>query len=115
MSSSSNDRPSGSNDVFWFRDWHYPLRVQMGNSLAFYNTFFGFLNEYFPTVLENGGANLAYVRKLDVGEYVHFMSAAVGQSLVSKASTAFNSGWIPSKFATARVTFPALNSMYTYP
>ncbi|KAI9103048.1 hypothetical protein DFS34DRAFT_607276 [Phlyctochytrium arcticum] len=115
MAAASNNYPSGTSNARWFRDWYYPLWVEKGYSLAWHETYFGLLSQYFPTITENSGANLVYSRRMDVGEYVHFMSAAVGRSLVSQASSAFNTGWNSGQFSTARSTFPALNSMYTYP
>ncbi|KAI9103047.1 hypothetical protein DFS34DRAFT_607273 [Phlyctochytrium arcticum] len=115
MAGASNNYPSGTSNARWFRDWYYPLWVEKGYSLAWHETYFGLLSQFFPTNTENSGANLIYSRRMNVGEYVHFMSATVGRSLVSQASSAFNTGWNSGQFSTARSTFPALNLMYTYP
>ncbi|KAI9103140.1 hypothetical protein DFS34DRAFT_683196 [Phlyctochytrium arcticum] len=112
---STSDFPYGTSNARWFRDWYYPLWVEKGYSLDWHEAYFGFLSQYFPTVSENSGKNLIYSRRMNVGEYVHFMSATVGRSLASQASNAFNSGWDWGEFSTARSTFPALKSKYTYP
>ncbi|KAI9103141.1 hypothetical protein DFS34DRAFT_590703 [Phlyctochytrium arcticum] len=111
----STTYPPGTTNARWFRDWYYPLWMESGYSIAFHESFFGYLSLYFPTNSENGGANLTYSRRMNLGEYVHFMSAAVGRSLVSKASSAFNTAWSLSQFTTARTTFSSMNSKYTYP
>ncbi|KAI9089825.1 hypothetical protein DFS34DRAFT_654416 [Phlyctochytrium arcticum] len=110
-----SDFPPGAVNAYWFRDWYYPLWVEKGNTLAWHQTYFALLSQYFPASYVNNGYNLKYSRQMNVGEYVHFMSATVGRNLAPMAQTAFNSGYDATKFATARTTFPALNSMYTYP
>ncbi|KAI9102479.1 hypothetical protein DFS34DRAFT_609316 [Phlyctochytrium arcticum] len=109
------NHPDGATNVNWFRDWYWPLYVDKGYTLEFHQTYFGLLSEYFPTEWENSNTNLVYSRMMDVGEYVHFLSAAVGYKLNSRAATVFNGGWNATAYAAARVAFPALNSMYTYP
>ncbi|KAI9089823.1 hypothetical protein DFS34DRAFT_597905 [Phlyctochytrium arcticum] len=115
MAESQSSLPPGTVNARWFRDWYYPLWVEKGNTLAWHQTFFALLSQYFPASYVNNGYNLKYSRRMDVGEYVHFMSATVGRNLVPMAQTAFNTGYNATKFATARTAFPALNSMYTYP
>ncbi|KAI9103135.1 hypothetical protein DFS34DRAFT_590698 [Phlyctochytrium arcticum] len=112
---STDTYPPGTSNARWFRDWYYPLWVEKGYSLAWHETFFGLLSQYFPTQPENSNANLVYTRRMNMGEYVHFMSATVGRNLRPMAITSFNSGFSSSQFTTARTAFPALNSMYTYP
>ncbi|KAI9089821.1 hypothetical protein DFS34DRAFT_638845 [Phlyctochytrium arcticum] len=107
--------PPDTQDAIWFRNWYYPLWVQYGNTLAWHNKFFALLSRYFPTELSGNGINLVYTGQMNVGEYVHFMSATVGRSLIPMAISAFNSGYKPAQLDDARLTFPDLNSMYTYP
>ncbi|KAI9088808.1 hypothetical protein DFS34DRAFT_640146 [Phlyctochytrium arcticum] len=109
--SSTFDRPDGAVDSTWFGNWFYPLWTDFNGPQAMVN-FFGLLAQHFPVFL-NDGKFYTCDRRLTIGEFVHFSSAAAGHNLVSRASTAFNSGWKPAEFTQARIDFPQLNSMYT--
>ncbi|KAI9102843.1 hypothetical protein DFS34DRAFT_412855 [Phlyctochytrium arcticum] len=115
MANGQDDYPADTVNAHWFRDWYYPLWAEKGNTLAWHTIYFALLAQYFPSEYVNNGMNLKYSRRMDTGEYIHFMSATVGRNLVPMAISAFNSGYKPAQFTAARSTFPALNSMYTYP
>ncbi|HEU4426426.1 MAG TPA: discoidin domain-containing protein [Pilimelia sp.] len=100
--------PVGANNAAWFRDWFHPLYVETGSNMAFMDRFFGLLNQHFPKHPENGGANLIYDRRMNAGEFVHFMSGAVGRDLSTMAQQAFNSGFSRAQFDQARVQFPGI-------
>ena len=55
--------------------------------MAFMDRFFGLLNQHFPKRLENDDRNLIYNRRMNAGEFVHFMSGAVGRNLSGMAAT----------------------------
>lgn len=84
----------------WFRDWFYPIYSQYGGSKVL-NRYFVLLSSYFP----KSGSD--YARSLNMGEFIHFWSAAAGVSLKSQATTAF--GWnstYESQFNQAQLDFP---------
>ncbi|KAI9101324.1 hypothetical protein DFS34DRAFT_466317 [Phlyctochytrium arcticum] len=114
MSTTQDNVPSGAVAVNWFKNWFLPLYQEHSNTMSFQTTYDGLLAQYFPTTLDGAGIT-SYVRTANEGEYVHFMSAAVGRSLEGMASVLFNTGWKPAQFAAARTTFPVLTAMYPYP
>ncbi|KAI9088192.1 hypothetical protein DFS34DRAFT_620828 [Phlyctochytrium arcticum] len=48
---------------------------------------------------------------MTLGEFIHFMSAAVGRNLSTMAATKFNTGWNPQSYWNATTLYPEL----TYP
>ncbi|WP_222598453.1 discoidin domain-containing protein [Lentzea tibetensis] len=103
-----DDLPQGANDVAWFRDWFHPLYVETGSNMAFMDRFYGLLNQHFPKRQENDNRNLIYTRRMNAGEFVHFMSGAVGRDLSNVAQQAFNSGFSRAQFDQARTAFPGI-------
>lgn len=86
----------------WFKNWFYPI-YQLGGSAGL-NKYFTLLAQYFP---KNGQD---YARNLNMGEFVHFWSGAVGRNLKAQATTAF--GWTStyeSQFNRARRDFPGVS------
>ncbi|KAI9095441.1 hypothetical protein DFS34DRAFT_686775 [Phlyctochytrium arcticum] len=114
MQTTQDNVPAGAKGVNWFKNWFLPLYQQHNNTMSFQSTYFGLLAQHFPTVLDGAGVT-SYVRRASVGEYVHFMSAAVGRSLEGMARVLFNTGWKPEELTAARTNFPVLNTMYAYP
>ncbi|MFS8101871.1 discoidin domain-containing protein [Lentzea alba] len=100
--------PQGAQQAAWFRDWFHPLYLETGSTMAFMDRFFGLLNQHFPKRLENDNRNLIYTRRMNAGEFVHFMSGAVGRNLSGLAQQAFNSGFNRAQFDQARVNFPGI-------
>ncbi|MET9630400.1 hypothetical protein ABZX92_23305 [Lentzea sp. NPDC006480] len=45
---------------------------------------------------------------MNAGEFVHFMSGAVGRDLSGMAQQAFNSGFNRAQFDQAKVNFPSI-------
>jgi hypothetical protein len=76
--------------TFWFRDWFYPLWRDYGHGKVMAN-YFRLLAEHFPTKTEEDGKSKAFSRRLNWGEYVHFMSGAARKDLKPLATKAF--GW----------------------
>jgi hypothetical protein len=104
------DRFTATTDSFprpgtrWFRDWFYPLWRDHGGAQVMVR-FFKLLATHFP---KNG---TAYSRRMNWGEFVHFMSGAANKDLKAMATTAF--GWPPEReaqFTKARADF----AMITY-
>jgi hypothetical protein len=93
----------------WFRDWFYPMWRDYGGAQVMVK-FFGLLSQHFPKVSENNGRNLVYSRRMNLGEFIHFMSGAAGTNLSARATTAFGTAW-QGQFNQARQTFPGI----TYP
>ncbi len=100
--------PRGATQAAWFRDWFHPLYVETGSDMKFMDRFFGLLNQHFPKRLENNDRNLIYTRRMNAGEFVHFMSGAVGRDLSTMAQQAFNTGFTRAQFDQARATFPGI-------
>jgi hypothetical protein len=99
----------------WFRDWYAPIyNGTLGNTAtdkkgtAFLVKYFQLVSQYFPQI--NSGYD---PRSLNMGEFVHFCSAAAGVDLLAQAKRAFT--WTPElelQFAKAQTDFPALGAMY---
>ena len=90
----------------WFRDFFHPAWRDHGKSKLMAN-FFRLLAVHFPK--EPEGDHLKYARKLNWGEFLHFMSAAAGKDLRPLARRAFD--WPADReqqFQEARVAFPGL-------
>jgi hypothetical protein len=94
-------------NTFWFRDWFYPLWKDHGKA-AVLAKFFRLVSEHFPKQPENGARNMIYSRRMNLGEYVHFTSAAAGRNLSTLATTAFGTAFTTAQFNQARTDFPAL-------
>ncbi|WP_089833394.1 T9SS type A sorting domain-containing protein [Chitinophaga filiformis] len=83
----------------WFRDWFYPIYSQYGGAQVL-NRYFTQLSLYFS----RSGTNY---NSMNMGEFVHFWSAAAGVNLKSLATNAF--GWTSqyeSQFIQAQQTYP---------
>jgi len=83
----------------WFRDWFYPIYNQYGGAQVL-NRYFNQLSLYFS----RSGNNY---NSMNMGEFVHFWSAAAGVNLKPLATTAF--GWTTtyeSQFVQAQQTYP---------
>ncbi|MGC4067136.1 MAG: Ig domain-containing protein [Polyangiaceae bacterium] len=100
----------------WLQDWYYPLYMgTLGNAAAdksgsaFLVKYFELLSRYFPTT-----ANV-YARNLNLGEYVHFCSAAAGVDLTAAARKAFRFERHPeveAQLGRAQLDFPEVSAMY---
>jgi len=76
----------------WFRDFFYPVWRDHGKAKVLAG-FFRLLSEHFPTEPENDGKNPIYSRRMNLGEFVHFMSGAAGKDLRAVAEKAFGTGF----------------------
>lgn len=101
-----DDLPPGAGDAAWFRDWFLPLWQDGGGNAHVMARYFGLLAENFPTVATNDGRNQIYQRRMTIGEYVLFTSAAAGKDLSGRAEEAFGAGFSPDSLAQARRDFP---------
>ncbi|GAA3952347.1 carbohydrate-binding protein [Chitinophaga oryziterrae] len=98
MASSGDNFPRAGTK--WFKDWFYPIYNSYGGNKVL-NRYFVLLSTYFP----KSGSD--YSRGLNMGEFVHFWSAAAGVNLKAQATTAF--GWTgdyESQFVAAQAAFP---------
>lgn len=89
----------------WFRDWFFPLWRDHGRARVMAR-FFELASHHYPKAPENDGRNVTYTRRMNWGEYIHFMSGAAGKDLRPLAKTAF--GWPPeweAQHRKARVEF----------
>ncbi len=109
FSDNRDNLPAGATDVAWFRDWFQPLWRESGGNMTFMDRFFGLLSRHFPKVDENRGRNRSYARRMTAGEFVHFMSGAVGRDLNAQAATVFNTGFSRAEFNRARSDFPGID------
>lgn len=90
-------------ETFWFRDWFLPLYEDHGGVTAF-NRFFRTASQSYDV---DGGA---YTQEMNLGEFIHFWSGAVGVDLQPLAEEAFE--WtddINNELRTARAYFPSLD------
>lgn len=108
FTSNRDSLPPGASNAAWFRDWFFPLWQQTGGNVAFMDRFFGLLSRFFPKHLENQNRNFIYDRRLNAGEFVHFMSGAVGRDLSEMAEGAFNTGFNRAQFEQAQRDFPGV-------
>lgn len=79
----------------WFKNWFLPIyEMNSGNGSKTLSRFFELLAEYFPkqeyTKFSKQGY-AKYARDMNMGEFVHFWSGAVGRDLTELAKNAF--GW----------------------
>ncbi len=100
--------PPGARNVAWFKDWFRPLWEENGRKADVMERYFGLLAQHFPKRSANDGRNQTYSRRMNVGEYVHFTSAAAGRDLSGRAAQVFNSGFNRAEFDKARRDFPGL-------
>lgn len=93
----------------WFRNWFYPIYEQYGGAKLL-NNYFELLSKNFPTTIDGVRK---YSRAINLGEFVHFWSAAAGEDLSYRALMAFGpldankQNWI-QQFNTAKQTFSAI-------
>jgi len=90
----------------WFKDWYLPIYTQYGE-VEVLNRFFQLLSQNFPKYPFL--YLMQYARRMDFGEYLHFMSAAAGANLQPLATKAF--GWKQEwtgQFNAAKSRYPNL-------
>lgn len=102
-------RDKGSVGVAWFRDWLLPLWQESGHNAAWMDRFFTLLSRYFPTRPHDSGLSLIYDRRMTTGEFLHFMSGAIGADLSGRAALVFKDGFNRAEFDKARRDFPAIS------
>lgn len=92
----------------WFRDWWLPIYTKYGEEKVL-SQFFVLLSKYFPKANTAELGFPEYTRRMNLGEYIHFMSGAAGVNLKAQATTAF--GWTEAcdaEFKQARMDFPGV-------
>ncbi|GAA4792696.1 hypothetical protein GCM10023231_21080 [Olivibacter ginsenosidimutans] len=89
----------------WFRNWFYPIYTQHEEAKVL-NGFFEKLAEAFPKKAHPVVGH-EYERRMNLGEFVHFWSAAAGANLSTRARLAFGSDWLDD-FAKAQAQFGSL-------
>lgn len=90
----------------WFRDWFYPIYSNYGGSKVLAK-FFNLLSLHFPK--SKLGDVYQYNRRMNMGEFIHFYSAAAGVNLQPLAAKAFgwSSDWT-TQLTTAKSSFSAI-------
>ena len=76
----------------WFRDFFYPLWRDHGHAQVMVN-FFELVAKYFPRGPYGKDKHPRYTRRMNWGEFIHFMSGAANQDIRPLARRAF--GWPP--------------------
>ncbi len=103
--------PLGTSGTMWFQDWFYPLWRDGGGNAEVMQHYFELLARYWPTdqnpMYGHAGAR-QYRPTMNVGEFVHFMSGALGKDLSGRAKKAFNSAWDEAQFAKAKADYPKI-------
>jgi hypothetical protein len=95
------DYPSA--ETSWFKDWFLPIYEASDKGFILSN-FFRSLSLNFPVLGSDYGGDL------NMGEFIHFYSAAVGDDLQELAESAFgwNTDW-DTQLRQARADFPSVN------
>lgn len=92
----------------WFRDFFYPLWRDHGHAQVMVN-FFELVAKYFPRGPSGKDRHPRYTRRMNWGEFIHFMSGAANKNLKPLARKAF--GW-PAEwddlYRKAREDFPEI-------
>ena len=92
----------------WFRDFFYPLWRDHGHAKVMVN-FFELVAKYFPRGPYGSDKHPRYTRRMNWGEFIHFMSGAAHKDLRPLARRAF--GW-PAEwtdlYKKAREDFPEI-------
>jgi len=90
-------------DSNWFRDWFLIIYENYDGGFTLGN-FFRTLSSNFPII------GFGYQRDVNMGEFIHFSSAAAGEDLQEVAESAFgwNSVW-NTELRQARADFPSVN------
>lgn len=88
----------------WFPYFYYPM-YRDSDGVRVLDGFFKLLARDFPKQPENGGQNLIYSRRANLGELVHFYSGAAGADQTSLAIDAFGDGFLGQQ-AQAKIDFP---------
>ncbi|MBC8140767.1 MAG: hypothetical protein H7Y38_04935 [Armatimonadetes bacterium] len=94
--------------TYWFRDWFYPLWRDHGHAKVMAN-YFRLLAKHFPTKPGENPQNKEYLRRMNRGEYIHFMSGAASTDLRPLATKAF--GWdagCDAEYQQAQRDFPKI-------
>jgi hypothetical protein len=92
----------------WFRDFFYPLWRDHGHAQVMVR-FFRLLAKHFPKELDEDGKSLRYTRRMNWGEFLHFISGAAAKDTRPLAKKAF--GWpedFEEQFQKARAEFPEI-------
>lgn len=97
-------------NTFWFKNWFFPIYEKYGGSRVL-NNYFETLSRHFPrTVYE---LEWSYDRQMNLGEFVHFFSGAVGVNLREQAKLAFD--WTTeyeTDFVQAQHDFPRVKYVF---
>jgi hypothetical protein len=95
-------------DTHWFRDFFFPLWRDHGHAQVMVR-FFELLARHFPKEPEASEKHLRYSRRMNWGEFIHFMSGAAQKDLRPLARKAF--GWPADwevEFSKARIEHPEI-------
>ncbi len=93
-------------NAHWFRDFFHPLWRDHGREQLMAK-FFRLTAERFPKEPERDGVRQRYTRRMNWGEFLHFMCGAAGKDVRTQAKKAF--GWKDEweeQFKQAQVDFP---------
>jgi hypothetical protein len=93
----------------WFRDFFHPLWRDHGRARLMVS-FFRLLAKHFPQEAEQGGKDRRFTRRMNWGEFIHFMSGAAGKDVRPVAKKAF--GWPvewEKQYKEALAAFPEIH------
>ncbi|KAI9094045.1 hypothetical protein DFS34DRAFT_251703 [Phlyctochytrium arcticum] len=102
-----NDAPDGSNNVMWF-PFFYSLWLETGQNINFMTKFWQYYGTYTNLTLAVTINAYKTTIEMSVGEFTHFMSAAVGRNLTTLAASTFNTGWNAQSYRNATQLYPNL-------
>ncbi|KAI9096263.1 hypothetical protein DFS34DRAFT_624591 [Phlyctochytrium arcticum] len=105
---SSRDRwysKRGSN--LWFLFFH-GLWLETGQNIHFLTKFWNNYSLHYPKSYNSTTQVWTQAGNINIGEVIHFMSAAVGRNLTATASSRFTTNWKPETYFAAVAEYPAL-------
>ncbi|KAI9094017.1 hypothetical protein DFS34DRAFT_250920 [Phlyctochytrium arcticum] len=101
------NNPPDATAVSWF-SFFYGIWLNNGKSIRFLTKFWNYYALYFPKSQDQNSKVWNIDGEINIGEAIHFLSAAVGRNLTALAASRFNTGWKPQTYFAAVAQYPAL-------
>ncbi|KAI9103728.1 hypothetical protein DFS34DRAFT_590151 [Phlyctochytrium arcticum] len=91
----------------WFSFFHN-LWLETGRDLRFLTQFWNLYSIHYPKSHSPSRQEWGQGGNLNIGEAIHFLSAAVGRNLTTVAASRFTTHWKPETYDAAVAKYPAL-------
>ncbi|KAI9094016.1 hypothetical protein DFS34DRAFT_629601 [Phlyctochytrium arcticum] len=99
--------PDDATGHSWFLFFH-ELWLNNGQNVYFMTKFWHIFSRYYPLEQISATKEWHTTKVMNIGEFAHFISAAVGRNLTSMMEPHFNTGWKPQTYFDALAEFPFL-------